>query len=115
MCTETGVLDTINTVQKHQLTSTCLEKMQLLVHVSVVLQMVELAAPDVGVFYSAVLQKSCPLSLILILIFMVKGKMRGKFTSLQAALLVSCAAIFTVLQMISPRNRQKSMWHNTST
>lgn len=49
MCTETGVLDTINTVQKHRLTSTCLEKMQLMVHVSMTLQMAELATPDVSV------------------------------------------------------------------
>lgn len=43
------MLDTINTVQKHQLTSTCLEKMQLIVHVNMAPQMAELATPNVGI------------------------------------------------------------------
>ena len=49
MYTGTGVLDTINTVRKHQLTSTCLEKMQLTVLVNMALQMAELATPAVGI------------------------------------------------------------------
>lgn len=51
VCTGTGALDTRNTVQKHQLTSTCLEEMQVMMHGSMALQLAELATPGVAVSF----------------------------------------------------------------
>lgn len=51
MCTGTGALDTRNTVQKHQLTSTCLEEMQVMMQVNMALQLAELATPNVAVSF----------------------------------------------------------------
>lgn len=51
MCTGTGALDTRNTVQKHQLTSTCLEEMQVMMHVNMALQLAELATLNVAVSF----------------------------------------------------------------
>lgn len=44
----TGALDTINTVPMHQLMSTSLGKMQLMVHRDMALKMAALATPDIG-------------------------------------------------------------------
>lgn len=54
------MLDTINTVQKHQLTSTSLEKMQLMVHVDMALKMAAPAAPDVGISFVCCVAKELP-------------------------------------------------------
>lgn len=43
--------------------------------------------PNVGIYYCAVLQRNCPLSLLLNILFMVKGNTWGKFT-----LLTNCSA-----------------------
>lgn len=53
MCTGTEALDTRNTVQKHQLTSTCLEEMQVMMHVNMALQWLNLQ-PQMLLFHFCV-------------------------------------------------------------